>query len=60
MSMWRKSSRSVNGQSCVELIGTLDALRDSKNPGVVLRADIGALVRAVRSGVGDAAGRARS
>jgi uncharacterized protein DUF397 len=53
MSMWRKSSRSVNGQTCVEVVGSLDAVRDSKNPGVALRADVGALVRAVRSGVVD-------
>jgi Domain of unknown function (DUF397) len=49
---WRKSSRSGgdNGD-CVELAGTLDALRDSKNPdGPVLRADLGALLDAVKTG----------
>lgn len=29
---WRKSSRSTNTESCVELNGDLDAVRDSKNP----------------------------
>jgi hypothetical protein len=30
---WRKSSRSQNGGTCVELAHTLDAIRDSKSPG---------------------------
>jgi hypothetical protein len=29
--VWHRSSRSVNNQSCVELRGTLDQVRDSKN-----------------------------
>lgn len=29
---WRKSSRSSNADTCVELNRTLDAVRDSKNP----------------------------
>lgn len=29
---WRKSSRSQNGGTCIEIAHTLDALRDSKNP----------------------------
>jgi len=29
---WRKSRRSQNGGTCVELAHTLDAVRDSKNP----------------------------
>jgi hypothetical protein len=33
---WRRSSRSINGSECVELAHTLDALRDSKNPGTTL------------------------
>ncbi|GDY31509.1 DUF397 domain-containing protein [Gandjariella thermophila] len=38
-------------RSCVEVSGTLDAIRDSKNPtGPVLRADVTALVRAVKAG----------
>ncbi|NUS62902.1 MAG: DUF397 domain-containing protein [Saccharothrix sp.] len=32
---WKKSSRSLSGD-CVEVAGHLDAVRDSKNPGVVL------------------------
>ena len=49
---WRKSSFS-NGQggACVEVVGTLDAVRDSKNPtGGVLRADLTALLTTVKSG----------
>jgi hypothetical protein len=47
---FRKSSFSnANAQACVEVAGTLDALRDSKNPtGPVLRVDLPALVRALR------------
>ncbi|PPK70592.1 DUF397 domain-containing protein [Actinokineospora auranticolor] len=42
---WRKSSRSgSNGCQCVELHSG-GAIRDSKNPGPTLRADISALVR---------------
>ncbi|HEX3783726.1 MAG TPA: DUF397 domain-containing protein [Pseudonocardiaceae bacterium] len=48
---WRKSRRSQSTSTCVEVAGTLDRLRDSKNSdGGVLRGDIRALVRAVRSG----------
>jgi Domain of unknown function (DUF397) len=48
--IWRKSSRSVNDASCVELCGTLDQVRDSKNAsGPVLRGDVPALVRAVQA-----------
>jgi hypothetical protein len=48
---WRKSSRSVNTTDCVEVSGTLDAIRDSKNPaGPVLRVDVAELVAAVRAG----------
>lgn len=31
-SSWRKSTRSSQTDSCVEVRGTLDALRDSKDP----------------------------
>jgi hypothetical protein len=38
MMEWRKSSRSTNTNSCVEVAGSLDAVRDSKNPdGPVLK-----------------------
>jgi hypothetical protein len=47
---WRKSRYSENGPNCVEVRGTLDALRDSKNPGAALTADVRSLVRAVRRG----------
>ncbi|HEX5404783.1 MAG TPA: DUF397 domain-containing protein [Pseudonocardiaceae bacterium] len=48
---WRKSSRSGQDTNCVEVCGTLDAVRDSKNPaGPVLRADAVALVAAVKGG----------
>lgn len=48
---WRKSSRSGQDTSCVELPGTLDAVRDSKNPGgPVLTGDLTALVAAVKTG----------
>jgi uncharacterized protein DUF397 len=47
---WRKSSRSQSTSNCVEVAGTLDRLRDSKNPnGPELAADVRALVRAIRA-----------
>lgn len=49
---WRKSSRSGGeGGNCVELIGTLNAVRDSKNPtGPVLHGDMAGMVAAVKAG----------
>jgi hypothetical protein len=48
--VWRKSSRSANGHNCVELCGTLDQVRDSKNvAGPVLRGNVPALVRAIQA-----------
>lgn len=48
---WRKSSRSENDGTCVELRNTLDAIRDSKNTtGPTLRGDVRELNRAVRDG----------
>jgi uncharacterized protein DUF397 len=48
---WRKSSRSENGGNCVELRGSLDAVRDSKNrSGATLHADVPALVAAIKRG----------
>jgi hypothetical protein len=47
---WRKSSYSGGENSeCVELAGTFDAVRDSKNPdGPILRADLRDLLTAVQ------------
>ena len=47
---WRKSGRSQNGGTCVEVRQDLKALRDTKNPGVTIDGDVSALVRAVREG----------
>lgn len=49
-SHWRKSSFSGGENSdCLELVGTLDAVRDSKNPeGPILRADLRGLLTAVQ------------
>lgn len=54
MTSWRKSTRSTNTNSCVEVIGSLDAVRDSKNPdGPVLRfarpTTVAALVATIRT-----------
>ncbi len=50
ISRWRKSTRSSSNETCVELHGSLAAVRDSKNiDGPVLRADLGALVAAVKA-----------
>lgn len=49
---FRKSSySSENGQACVEIAHTLDAVRDSKNPaGPVLRVGLAPLVASLRRG----------
>jgi hypothetical protein len=48
---WRKSTYSGSQSNCVEIAGTLNRVRDSKNPtGPTIRADIGALVAAVKAG----------
>ena len=47
---WRKSSFSAQETDCVEVEGTLGAVRDTKNPHVTLAVDVRALVSAVRSG----------
>jgi Domain of unknown function (DUF397) len=47
---WRKSSHSAQETDCVEVAGTLGAVRDTKNPQVTLAVDVRALVSAVRSG----------
>jgi hypothetical protein len=52
MITWRKSSHSADNGACVEVAGTLAAIRDSKTPsGPVLRANLSALVTAIRSGL---------
>lgn len=45
---WRKSSRSQQNGQCVEL--KPGAVRDSKNPGQVLTANVAAFVAAVKAG----------
>lgn len=53
-SRWRKSSYSGgNGGACVEIMSDghrIVAIRDSKNPGPTLTADMQALLTAIRSG----------
>lgn len=46
---WRKPSFSGAEDNCFELPGTLDAVRDSKNPGVVLPVDMRTFVRLVKA-----------
>ncbi|WP_433262295.1 DUF397 domain-containing protein [Actinosynnema sp. CS-041913] len=55
MTVWRKSTRSTNTNSCVEVAGGLAAVRDSKNPDgprLEFRAarSVAALFTAVRRG----------
>ncbi|HWE89685.1 MAG TPA: DUF397 domain-containing protein [Pseudonocardiaceae bacterium] len=51
MVTWRKSSHSGYQNSCVELAGTLNRVRDSKNPkGSELSGDLVRLVTAVKAG----------
>lgn len=48
---WRKSSHSNNGTDCVEIAGTLDRVRDSKNTaGPTLSVDVDALVAEIKAG----------
>jgi hypothetical protein len=46
---WRKSSRSGESGDCVELACS-GAVRDSKNPGPILSADLRHLLTAVKAG----------
>jgi hypothetical protein len=46
---WRKSTRSGQEGSCVEVSGDLHQLRDSKNPDVVLTVDVRSLLALVRT-----------
>jgi len=48
MPKWRKASHSNQESACVEVCGTLDRLRDSKNPQAVLTVDVRALVMHLR------------
>ncbi|GDY32055.1 DUF397 domain-containing protein [Gandjariella thermophila] len=48
---WRKPRHSTGTNSCVEVAGTLDQIRDSKNPdGPILRVDVAEFVAAVKAG----------
>jgi hypothetical protein len=47
---WKKSTRSTGGaNNCVEVAHTLDAVRDSKNPSVILPVTPAALAALLRS-----------
>jgi hypothetical protein len=49
-STWRKSSHSGSeGGNCVELKITLDAVRDSKNPGQALKVDLATFIDQVKA-----------
>ena len=52
MTMWRKSSKSDSGASCVEIRNDLSAVRDSKNPDVVMPVQRAALTRLLVHSVG--------
>jgi Domain of unknown function (DUF397) len=49
MTQWRKSGYSQPHGQCVELVGSLDRVRDSKNPGPVLTVDLTELLAAVKA-----------
>lgn len=52
MSVWRKSSRSNSGASCVEVRNDLTAIRDSKSSDVVMpvrRAAVAGLLEFARA-----------
>ncbi|HEV8560995.1 MAG TPA: DUF397 domain-containing protein [Actinophytocola sp.] len=54
MTRWRKSTYSGLESDCIELASTLDAIRDSKNPGDCLRvARLGTFIQAIKSGAVD-------
>lgn len=50
LSAWRKARASTNAQACVEVHGSGEWLRDSKQPGPVLRCDMAGLIAAVKAG----------
>jgi hypothetical protein len=45
MTMWRKSSKSDTGGSCVEVRNDLAAIRDSKHPAVIMPVSRATLTR---------------
>ncbi|WP_083753892.1 DUF397 domain-containing protein [Actinosynnema sp. ALI-1.44] len=47
---WRKSSFSAEETDCVEVAGTLTAVRDSKNPSIELDVPLAPLLAAIRGG----------
>lgn len=48
---WRKSSHSGSDANCVELIGTLDRIRDSKHPtGPTLHLDLTTFLTTLKTG----------
>lgn len=48
---WRKSSFSGDNSECIEVLGTLDQLRDSKNlAGPTLRGDVRRFASAIQAG----------
>jgi hypothetical protein len=46
---WKKSTRSAGANNCVEVAHTLDAVRDSKNPSVILPVTPAAVAALLRS-----------
>ena len=46
---WLKSSRSGAESNCVEVSHDLNAVRDSKNPNVILRYDVRRLLDVVKA-----------
>jgi hypothetical protein len=47
---WRKSSVSGGNGECIELNGSLNAMRDSKNPDTVLSGQFADFIAAVKTG----------
>jgi hypothetical protein len=45
---WRRSSHSASGSECIELAHTLDAIRDSKNPGAALAVPVRGLIEVAK------------
>lgn len=47
---WRKSTRSGSQSNCVELAGSLDRVRDSRNPGELLQVELTDFLADVKAG----------